>query len=341
MNVEASGAFATTTVTERAYQALRQGALLVDRSDRLRMRFSGAKAAESLTGLVTNDVMALSVGRGQYAAALTPKGKVLADIRIFARDDGFMVDVAAAAGPGWSSMIRKFVNPRLAKYEDLSQPTGDLGLFGGAASRLLRMTLGIDAILTDLPPYGHLTVPIAGESVMVTRVPDFGVDGYDVIGPRVALDAVRAKLADAGAISETGDALLIARIEAGRPEWGVDMDDTLLAQEVDLDRLEAISFTKGCYTGQETVARVHYRGHVNRLLRGLRFSEQAVPPAGTELLDAEGKVIGTVRSGALSPRHGAIALGVVRREVEPGTVLRAAWPGRDLDARVESLPFSG
>jgi folate-binding protein YgfZ len=340
MNVEASGAFATATVTERAYQALRQGAVLADRSDRLRMRFSGDKAAESLTGLVTNDVMSLSAGRGQYAAALTPKGKVLADIRVFARDDGFLVDVAAAAGPGWSSMIRKFVNPRLAKYEDVSQPTGDLGLFGGGASQLLRVTLGVDAIPAELPMYGHLSVPIAGESVMVARVPDFGVDGYDIIGARGALDAVRAKLADAGAISEIGDALLIARVEAGRPEWGVDMDETLLAQEVDMDRLEAISFTKGCYTGQETVARVHYRGHVNRLMRGLRFSEQNVPPAGTELFDAEGKVVGTTRSGALSPRHGAIALGIVRRDVEPGTVLRAAWPSRDLGARVESLPFS-
>ena len=90
---------------------------------------------------------------------------------------------------------------------------------------------------------------------------------------RGAIDALRAQLAAAGAIDETGDALTVARIEAGRPEWGADMDDILLAQEVDMDRLDAISFTKGCYTGQETVARVHYRGHVNRLLRGLRFSE--------------------------------------------------------------------
>jgi len=119
------------------------------------------------------------------------------------------------------------------------------------------------------------------------------------------------------------------------------MDDNLLAQEVDLDRLEAISFTKGCYTGQETVARVHYRGHVNRLLRGLRFSESAVPPVGTELQDAEGKAVGTVKSGAISPRRGAIALAVVRREIEPGSVLRASWSDRTVDATVEQLPFPG
>jgi len=342
VNVEASGAVDATTVTERAYQALHHGgAILVERSDRVRMRFSGAKAAESLTGLVTNDVLSLSVGRGQYAAALTPKGKVIADVRLFARDDGFLADVAAAAGPGWVSMIRKFVNPRLAKYEDVTPLTGDLGLFGSGASEMLRATFDLDATPAELPPYGHLTVQIAGESFMIARVPDFGVDGYDIIGPRVALDAVRARLTNAGAIGEIGDALLVARIEAGRPEWGADMDDTLLAQEVDLDRLEAISFTKGCYTGQETVARVHYRGHVNRHLRGLRFSEPVVPPAGTELHDAEGKVVGTVRSGVLSPLRGAIALAIVRREIEPGTVLRGSWSGRYLDARIESLPFSG
>lgn len=341
MDGETSGAVAATTATERAYHALHHGAVLVDRSDRVRMRFSGDKAAESLTGLVTNDVLALSVGRGQYAAALTPKGKVIADVRIFARDDGFLADVPVAAGPGWLSMIRKFVNPRLAKYEDLSLATGDLGLFGSGASDMLRATFGFDAVPAELPPYGHLAIPIGGEPFMITRVPDFGVDGYDIIGPRSGLDAVRARLTDAGAIGETGDALLVARIEAGRPEWGPDMDDSLLAQEVDLDRLDGISFTKGCYTGQETVARVHYRGHVNRHLRGLRFSESVVPPLGTDLHDAEGKVVGTVKSGALSPVHGAIALAIVRREIDPGTVLRASWSGRDLDARVESLPFSG
>ena len=324
-----------TAVTERAYNALQNGAVVVDRSSRLRMRFSGEKAAESLTGLVTSDVAALSAGRGQYAAALTPKGKVIADARIFARADGFLVDVTAAAAPGWVAMIRKFVNPRLAKYEDVSQDTGDVGIFGIGAAGVLRSVSGSDAIPPEAP-YANVVV---GDSLMVARVPDFGVDGFDVIGPRPEVDALRAQLAGAGAIEEPGDALLVARIEAGRPEWGVDMDDNLLAQEVDMDRLEAISFTKGCYTGQETVARVHYRGHVNRLLRGLRFSEPAVPPVGTELQDAEGRTVGSVKSGVISPRRGAIALAIVRREIEPGTVLRASWTDRNVDATVEQLPF--
>lgn len=324
-------------VTERAYQALQRGAVVVDRSNRLRMRFSGAKAAESLTGLVTNDVAGLTAGRGQYAAALTPKGKVIADVRIFARDDGFLVDVSPAAAPGWVSMIRKFVNPRLAKYEDLGQEIGDLGLFGNGASALIGAALG--GIVPDAMPYAHMTTTIGDASVMIARVPDFGIDGYDIIGPHSALATLRATFISAGAVADPGEALLVARIEAGRPEWGVDMDESLLAQEVDLDRLEAISFTKGCYTGQETVARVHYRGHVNRYLGGLRFNEPVVPPVGTELHDADGKAVGTVKSGALSPRRGAIALALIRREIEPATVLRANWPGGAVEATVESLPF--
>jgi len=327
----------TADITERAYNALNNGALLIDRSSRLRMRFSGDKAVESLNGLVTSDVLALSPGKGQYGAALTPKGKVIADVRIFSREGHLLVDTNAAAAPGLVAMIRKFVNPRLAKYEDLSAKEGDLGLFGGGASTLLRATLGDDAI----PGEATYSSATTGEgSLMVARVPDFGVEGFDIVGARDALDELRARLTAAGAITDIGDALTVARIEAGRPDWGEDMDDSLLAQEVDLDRLEAISFTKGCYTGQETVARVHYRGHVNRHLRGLRFQEPTVPPPGTELQDAEGKSVGIVKSGALSPRRGAIALALVRREIEPGTILRAVWPAQSVDAKLEALPFA-
>ena len=323
-----------TSDIDRAYHALHHGAVLADRSDRLRMRFTGDKAAISLTGLVTNDVASLSAGQGQYAAALTPKGKVLADLRIFARAGDFLVDTNPAAGPGFFAMIRKFVNPRLAKYEDASQQTFDLGLFGRGAQDMLRSTFP-DANLAGLPVYAHIAATFGDESVMIARVPDFGVEGYDVIGPRTLMETLRSKLAAAGAVESGADVLAIARIEAGRPEWGADMDDSMLAQEVDMDRLDAISFTKGCYTGQETVARVHYRGHVNRLLRGVRFSEGTVPPHGTELHDSDGKSVATVKSAAVSPRLGAIALALVRREVEPGAVLRADVEGHTVEKTVE------
>lgn len=331
---------AGTASIERGYHAVHNGTVVVDRSDRLRMRFSGAKAAEALTGLVTNDVASLAPGRGQYAAALTNKGKVVADLRIFAVGDGYVVDVAPAAAPGFAAMIRKFVNPRLAKYEDISPTTGDLGMFGSNASALIRSVLPEAIPPGDMPPYSHSSVGTGDATLIVAHVSDFGVDGYDIIGPPDVLRDLRSKFVAAGAVEDAEEALNIARIEAGRPVWGLDMDDTLLAQEVDMDRLDAISYTKGCYTGQETVARVHYRGHVNRLLRGLRMPDGVVPAVGAVLVDESGKDVGAVKSGAVSPRNGAIALAIVRREVEPGTRVAAISGEVRIEAVVESLPFA-
>ncbi len=339
MNGTTPGEPAGATATDLEYRLLKNGALLLDRSNRSRLRFSGGKAAEALTGLVSNDVLALSPGTGQYAAALTPKGKVLADVRIFARDDGFLVDTGAAAAPGWLATVRKYVNPRLAKYEDPGTGLGDLGVFGAASGTLLEACLGGAVSFTALAPYQHADVSWSGSAVMVARTPDLGIEGFDVIAPPAVLGELSRQLRERGALEARSDALAATRIEAGRPEWGVDMDETMLAQEVDLDRLEAISFTKGCYTGQETVARVHYRGHVNRQLRGLVFSERVIPPAGSELTTADGKAAGMVRSGVVSPSRGAIALALVRREVDPGAVVHVTWDGASVDAEVRALPF--
>lgn len=335
MNIEAH----RTAGHVRGWEALQNSAVIADRTDRLRMMFSGDKAAESLTGLVTSDVVVLTPGRGQYAAALSNKGKVLADLRIFARADGLLVDTSGAVAPNWSGIVKKFVNPRLAKYRDVSPDTGDLGVFGVASAPLLRGAFpGV-----DLPagPYAHLTTDFGQVELMVARVPDFGVDGFDIIGPRQALAELRQRLIETGATEDAAEALHVARIEAGRPEWGVDMDDSMLAQEVDLDRLGAISFTKGCYTGQETVARVHYRGHVNRLLRGIRFAGDMPAPTGAILVDDGGKEVGAVKSVAVSPSRGPIALALVRREIEPRAVLRARWADGEIQATVVSLPFTG
>jgi folate-binding protein YgfZ len=323
----------------RGWDALQHGAVIADRTDRLRMVFSGDKAAESLTGLVTSDVVSLTPGRGQYAAALSNKGKVLADLRIFATTDGLLVDTSASAAANWSGIVKKFVNPRLAKYRDVSAETGDLGVFGSAATTMLRSVFPELALPAE--SYAHVTTTIDGSELMVARVPEFGADGFDIIASRQALSELRRRLVDAGAVEEATEALHIARIEAGRPEWGADMDDSMLAQEVDLDRLGAISFTKGCYTGQETVARVHYRGHVNRLLRGIRFAGDTPPSSGASLIDESGKEVGVVKSTAVSPTRGPIALALVRREVEPGAVVRARWADGEIQATVVSLPFAG
>ena len=119
------------------YSALHNGALFFDRTDRTRIRVSGPKAAELVTGMVTNDVSALSPGEGQYAAALTAKGKIIADLRIFAFEDSLLIDTSAAAAPGWTEMVRKYINPRLAPYHDETSELGDFGIFGRSARALV------------------------------------------------------------------------------------------------------------------------------------------------------------------------------------------------------------
>src|SRR5438874_9104773 len=119
------------------YEALHRQAIVLDRSRRGRMRFTGAKAAEVLTGLVTSDAAALEAGRGQYGAALTAKGRIIADLRIFALADSFLVDVPARAWDGWVALVKKFVNPRLAKYQDESGALRDIGVFGASARHVV------------------------------------------------------------------------------------------------------------------------------------------------------------------------------------------------------------
>jgi folate-binding protein YgfZ len=185
--------------------------------------------------------------------------------------------------------------------------------------------------------YGHL--PCAGGiDAFIARVPELGLEGYDVIIPSEELAAWRDRFVALGATCGSLGSWTIARIEAGRPEWGIDMDETTLAQEANLEALNALSFTKGCYTGQETVARIHFRGHVNRYLRGLRFGTAALP-TGARLVDGEGREVGDVRSVSLSPRLGGVALGMVRREVAADDALQATWEGGSTTVVVQELPF--
>src|SRR5690242_4915051 len=155
------------------YASLRTSAMLIDRSARGRVRIEGDKAAELLTGLVTNDVMALQSGHGQYAAALNPKGKIVADIRIFRFDDHLLVDAPPRAQAGWLALVRKYINPRLAPYHDASGTARDLGVFGVQSRRVVSEISGLTGeSLAALAPYGHLRAVLDAETaIVVARVP--------------------------------------------------------------------------------------------------------------------------------------------------------------------------
>ena len=322
------------------YRAARERAAYADRRDRVRFAFTGAQAATTLNGLLTNDIAAVHPGTGCYAAALTAKGKVIADVRVFALADGFLVDTSAAAGPGFAAMLKKYVNPRLAKFVDLSAETATIGVFGPEAA-VVATLCGVERnAAAALAPFAHLDGMRGGSPCRVARVPDLGVDGFDVMLPAAEAPALIASLRDAGLPGLDAATADILRVEAGRPAWGADMDEGTLAQEAALDapHIGAISFTKGCYTGQETVARVHFRGHVNRELRGLRAT--APLTTGSQLATDAIPEAGTVRTAVVSPRLGPIALAYVRREVQDGDEVVVRAPAGDMRAAVVALPFA-
>lgn len=322
--------------SESEEAALRESAIVVERRDRRRWRISGPKATDVLNGLVTNDMTKVSPGGGCYAAALTAKGKVMADLRIFARGDDYLVDTSAAAGTGWAEVLRKYVNPRLAKYEEITDQTADIAVAGVNASAVVGATFDIDtASLEALAPHAHTELPIAGAVRLVVRTPEIGDPAYDLLLTADERERVLALLIEAGAVPASLTTWEVRRIVAGWPAWGKDMDETTLAQEASLDAWNAISYDKGCYTGQETVARVHFRGHVNRYLRPVRYAADAAVPAGAELFDSTGKSVGGVRSSAVSPREGGVAIGMIRREVTAPATLQAQWDDSTAEVQLE------
>ena len=330
------------------YEALNTRAAVFDRSHRGRLRVKGPRAAEMVTGLVTNDVSALVPGQGCYAAALTAKGKIVADVRVFVEEDGILVDAPPRAATAWAAMVKKFVNPRTAPHMDETATLRDVGVFGATARHVVSELTGVPApALTAMAPYAHMSVEVDGVPARIAKVPDLEVEGFELIVPADSFTSLWTRAVAAGATPAGLEAWDIARVEAGRPEWGVDMDDNTIPQEANFDALHAISYTKGCYVGQETVARVHFRGHVNKHLRGVRAASLEPIPSGATLHDESGAQVGDVRSAVRSPRLGAIALAMIRREVEPGATLiaRSAGEGEGgapADRRVDvaALPFS-
>jgi len=324
-------------MTTTAATAMPDTVLLFDRSARLRLQFTGPKAGESLTGLVTNDVLSLRGGDGLYACALTQKGRIIADVRILAiaGDDGtvqtLLADANAAGGVGFAAMIRKYVNPRTTKYADLSATTACLTLLGADAPGLL-IAIGaaaeVVAGVQSGPVFTHATVTVAGVIARLVRAPDLGQpELFDLIVDAADREPLLHALQDAGARLCDDTEWHRRRVMAARPEWGIDMDEGTLAQEANMDALQAISYKKGCYTGQETVARVHFRGHVNRTLRRVALQDAVMPPLGAPLVNSDGSVVGDVRSVGRDESGALAGIAMVRREVGDGVALM--WASAD------------
>ncbi len=305
------------------YRQLREAAGLLERSERATLEVRGPEAGEFLQGQVTNDVLSLETEHGCYAAMLNPKGRVVADMRIHrAEPDRFLVDTENAALEAVLQDLRMY---KIGRQVELAETPGRsiLSLIGPRSDDIVESALGV-----HLPAVEHASTQV-GDGAFATRT-DLGIDV--VSDGEKALD-LGERLLESGAFPISLEAAEIVRIESGRPRHGFDMTADNLPAELGIVE-RAVSFTKGCYVGQEPVARMHYKGHPNRHLRGLRLSEQA--ERGTPLVDS-GKDVGTVTSPALSPALGPIALALVRREVAPGASVSAGRGGPP--ATVGELPF--
>ena len=294
---------------------------LLDRSERGKLALIGREAKSFLQGQVTNDVEALSPGEGCYAAFLTPKGKMLGDLRILDAGDEILLDTERVALQELFNMIRRFSIGFDVELHKRTLESGLLSLLGPESEAVVG-----GGGLGELE-HSNSAVTVGGIHARAIRT-DLGID---LLCDAANVDGLRAALGVAAVSEAVAECL---RVERGRPRFGVDLDDTVIPQEAGLNE-RAVSFTKGCYVGQETVARLHYRGKPNRHLRGLRLTE--VTQTGDELT-YDGRTVGRLGSVALSPRFGPIGLALVRREAPVGSVV-AVGDGT-AQGEVVELPFS-
>jgi tRNA-modifying protein YgfZ len=305
------------------YRAIVEACGLLDRSERGKLALTGAEAREFLQGQVSNDVESLSPGTGCYATFLTPKGKMLGDLRILDTGDELLLDTERVALQELFNMIRRFSIGYDVQLHKRTLERGLLSLIGPEAEALV----GAGGLAAA--EHSHMPLDVAGVPVRAIRT-DVGVD---LLCDASSTAGLRDRLLEDNAVEVSEAAAECVRVERGRPRYGIDLDDTVIPQEAGLNE-RAVSFTKGCYVGQETVARLHYRGKPNRELHGLRLSGPA--DTGDELRLRE-RVVGKLGSVAESPRFGWIALALVRREAPVGSTVAV---GREAEAQVVELPFA-
>ncbi len=317
------------------HRAVRKAAGLFDFSFRAKIVVKGEDRGRFLQGMVTNDVQKLAPGQGTYAMLLNAQGHILADVRIYCAEDRFLIDTDADLRDKVMQILDHYIIMDQVELE----PLGFFALaFQGPRSRpLLEKTLHID--LPRMAEFDHFLTNYAGFPARVARASSTGEEGYEVwVGAKGMMGVWGAACGQAPTYDMLPcgtEALETLRIEAGIPRYSHDLDEDTLPLEAGLTN--AMSFTKGCYVGQEVVERTRSRGHVNWKLVGL-FVNALAPPRPEEKLLAQGKEIGEITSACVSPSLGrTIALAYLRREVsEPGTKLAlASGPA----AEVTALPF--
>lgn len=325
---------------QEEYEALQEGAGLIDLSHRTRLLITGRDRRSWLHGQVTQDIKDLPDGRGAYATILNPQGHMVCDLRVWALPDGLLLDVPAGTEPPIADYLNRYLIMERAEIEDLTESWALLSLQGPLSTYALGSVLGNDVSTLEM---GEVTAGKFQEDALhAARVSRCGEDGFDLFVPAGTAAALWGALSqhrpEFSVFSVGWQALNVRRIEAGIPWWGEELTPSLVPLEARLDH--AISHTKGCYVGQEIIARIHARGHVNNLLAGFFVVGDAIPQRDTEIRH-DGKKVGRVATVVGSPRlQRPIALGFLRRELqEPGTRVRAVTADGEVELEVTPLPF--
>jgi tRNA-modifying protein YgfZ len=329
-----------------AYRAATAAAAVFDQSSRGKIAVSGSDRRAYLHAMLTNDIAALGAGTGCYAAFLTPQGRMIADMRVLELGDLVLLDLDETVAQTVLQKLDQFVFSEDVRLGDLGAAFGKILVAGPAAARTVATTLEGDggpseSDLAAWTEFRNVRASFRGETVLVAATSDLGVPGFDLYVERARVGDLWPALLAAGA--EPGDASTadLLRLESGRPAFGTDMDSETIPLEAGIEG-RAISFTKGCYPGQEVVIRVLHRGggRIARRIAGIRIEGSEVPGRGAVVRSGD-REVGRVTSAGLSPRaNGVIALAMLHRDVlEPGSALVVFDDGRELRATVVPLPF--
>jgi aminomethyltransferase len=340
----------TTIDAPAPYRAALAGAALHDEGPAARIFMRGRDRAALLHRLSTNDIERLRPGQGARTVLTTPIGRIIDLLTVHALDDALLiVGGPGLGGPVWAHLKKNIFFQDQVTLEAAGRTHGQLALYGPAAAGLLAGLAGTD--LPELPIHHTATVELAGEPVLIAARPPIGGPSFTLYPPAERLEAVRAALLAAGAAALDDATLDILRVEQGYAATGRELGQEYIPLETGL--LDAVSFTKGCYVGQEIIARMESRGRLAKILRGLRLSaDEGQTTKDEELssfvlrpsslvfptkLEVEGKEAGDLTSAVVSPRFGPIALAYVRSaHAEPGTLVGI---GGGQSAEVVELPF--
>jgi len=308
--------------------------VVVARADAAVVELAGAGAVAAVQGLLTNDVEKPGDAAFVYGALLTPKGMIVVDGWATRLGGTVRLTVPAAGREAALAICAKYVPPRLAHTTDRTADSVVLRLAGPRAIAIA------DAAGIPLPPGASRAVraAAAGLACEVARPAPGAPFALQITTAAADAATVEGRLVRAGALAAAPAALELERILAGWPALTSEVDDKTIPQEVRFDEIGGVSYTKGCYTGQETVSRLHFRGHANRQLRALEFDAEPPPPADALPVTRLEREVGRVTSIAWLPDGPGrwVGLAVLRREVEPGAIVRAGG----VDARVGELPFA-